>query len=157
MTTNEISINPCFAWPRWVQARWPEVRILGIDTPAPTRHVPKGMQTIRVHVRLGALTPADVRVEMAMGDAAMARDPSAAVIRLASTRCYGNGSFAFEAEVPRATLEGPKGFSIRVAPDPYHGVVLLPPVVQYVRARRGGSSVGHAIEYAQPHYIPAAS
>jgi hypothetical protein len=126
------------------------VCIIGVDTLPAITGAPDDAQTLLVHVRLGSLTPADVRVEMTMGDATVARDPSAAAIRLGSTRSYGSGSFAFEAEVPRAALDAPTGYSIRVVPDLWRRTVTLPPVVKSAGACAVAWSVDHPIKHPVP-------
>lgn len=157
MTSKKLGTKPHFSWARWIRAQWPHVCIIGIDTLPATTGAPDDVRTLLVHVRLGTLTPADVRVEMTMGNVAVARDPSAAAIRLVSTRSYGSGNVAFEAEVPRAALEAVTGFSIRVVPDLWRRTVSLPPVVKAAGACAVDSSVDHPIEYSLPVHPAAPS
>jgi hypothetical protein len=155
MTVKKTSARPRLSWTRWIQAQWPQVRIDDIDTLPARAGTPDDARTLLVHVRLGSLTPADVRVEMTMGNATVARDPSSAAIRLGSTRSYGGGNFAFDAELPRAALAAPTGFSIRVVPDLWRRMVSLPPVVKSARACAVASSVDQPIEHPVPVCLAA--
>ena len=126
-------------WRLWIQTQWPRVRIVSIDISEGGARAPSDARIVHTCVHLGSLAPADVRVEMTSGDPAVANDPSAAAVRLWSVQSYGNGSFVFEAELPRAALAGVSSFSIRVVPSSQHGPLSLPPVVRRVRAAAEGA------------------
>lgn len=119
-------------WAEWIRRRWPDVRIVQLGSAPGRGAAPSATITARACVHLGALTPADVRVEVVGREGSHVADaaPTPPCRRLWSVRSYANGSFLFEGEVPRAMLEHPAGVDVRVRADPQRGHTALAPVAR---------------------------
>jgi hypothetical protein len=136
-------------WLDWVRTQWPAVRVAAVEVSPATPGAPDAPRQVRVSVHLGALTPADVNVLFVAGDEAAARNPMHDGVPLWCGHAYGNGVYMYEAEIPRAALEGAHGYAVRVVPDRYRLLNAIPPVVHHARAaaaeqpapRRSGESV----------------
>ena len=70
---------------------------------------------VRAVVRLGGLSPADVRVELLRAGATAGGSSRAQVRRMWSTQSYANGSFVFEALLPGDGRPA-DGWQVRVRP-----------------------------------------
>lgn len=128
---------PAFGTETWlpnrIRERWSEVRIVRMRVVYGRRRSDdhdRGSARVRVRVRLGSIAPEEVVVELTVGSVLVASDPSAAAIRLANDGRGSHGSFTFEAELPRALLDGSLGFTIRVVPDQQRRPVAVPAVMR---------------------------
>jgi hypothetical protein len=111
-------------WARWVRDRWQAVRVTHLKTVPLHPDVP-GRLRVRVNVYLGALAPADVLVEAtadrAETDGARAVEaPDEWPIRLCSMQSYRNGTYVFEALLPRQAVEQRRRLTVRVRPGARH-------------------------------------
>ncbi len=88
------------------QREWPGVRITDVTMVADVPFTPDRHQRVRVHVRLGRLMPADVRVHLTTEthSADTAQDDGW-TRRLVASQTYDNGHFVFEGHVPVHVLE----------------------------------------------------
>ncbi len=65
MKTMELPTGSRRSWSNRIRAHWPEIRVARMQAiPGPGSG---GTATLRMHLHLGVLTPADVRVELAAG------------------------------------------------------------------------------------------
>ena len=116
-------------------AEWNAVRIVSVTITG--SHDVRGLRTsVQAHVYLGALRPADVRVELLPGRLTGDALP-APVTRLWTEASLGNGGYLFEASVARSTIEAPEGFTICVRPAPNGGASDRPPVLRWCAAGGG--------------------
>jgi len=111
-------------------AWWSAVRVGSV---AVSRHGSAADEgaTVRACVELGALAPADVRVDV-VGAGAAAGEASVGSegVRLWSTQSFDNGTFVFEAHVPAELVHARDAISVRVRPAPTGVVrVTLRPIV----------------------------
>ncbi|AHG93212.1 hypothetical protein J421_5677 (plasmid) [Gemmatirosa kalamazoonensis] len=118
-----------------VRAAWACVRVESVD------YADRGGAVIaRVWVRLGALAPADVAVELVT--------PSRGGCRMWCEQSYHNGSFAYTASMARVadeTEDTPETWTVRVTPARrWIGVHGLPPVVGGVARVTSGSGPARA-------------
>jgi hypothetical protein len=87
----------------------------------PTRADRLGPVRLEVAVYLGRLLPADVHVEAVIDwdagcDGGARGDGVPGTVRLCSTRSYRNGTFVFEAVLPRMPAGGPEAITVHVRP-----------------------------------------
>jgi starch phosphorylase len=105
------------AWMSLVRREWPQIRVLAIEEgPAPAVKV-GDLLAVRARLRLGALSPADVTVELYLGalDAAgEITQPAAFPMR--HTGSSGNGEHVFEASSVPCCRSGLQGYTVRVLP-----------------------------------------
>lgn len=87
------------------QREWPGVRITGVMMLADVPLTPERHQRIQAHVRLGRLTPANVRVHLTTATRTADMAPYGGwTRRLAASQTYDNGHFVFEGHVPEHVL-----------------------------------------------------
>ena len=153
MQTVESSTGSRASWPRRIRAHWPEIRVVRMQAVTRPGVGASEAAMLRVRLHLGALTPADVRVELTIGGPLVARDPSASAVRLMSARSHGNGDYTFEAELPPSVLDGALGFTVRVVPDSRHGAVVLAPVMRTAYRGRPTAAVGRRREALPYGYV----
>jgi hypothetical protein len=124
-------------WARWVRERWQAVRVTHLKT-VPLRPDIPGRVRVRVNVHLGLLAPADVLVE-ATADGAETTDTSGEwPIRLCSMQSYRNGTYVFEALLPRRAVEHRRPLTVRVRPGAAHEALsTLQDVVRLFEVRPG--------------------
>lgn len=107
------------AWLSRARAAWPQVRIEAVDNgQSPQINVNEALR-VRARVRLGALTPDDVSVELYMGPVNAAGElvkPVATAMQ--STGQDPGGVWAFEGAGSSCAASGQWGFTVRVVP--YH-------------------------------------
>ena len=116
-------------------AEWNAVRIVSVMIKGP--HDLRGQRlTIQAHVYLGALRPADVRVELLPGRQSCDAMP-APVTRLWTEASFDNGSFLFEGTVSKAATDTAEGFTVCVRPAPSGGAGDQPPVLRWCNANAG--------------------
>ncbi|WP_020579300.1 alpha-glucan family phosphorylase [Actinopolymorpha alba] len=126
------------AWKRRVREEWHGVRVDHVEsTGAGDGAQVGGAAALRVFVSLGALSPADVDVQVLHGrvdDSDQLRDPS--VVSLVSAEAYEAGRYRYEGEV-RFDRTGPVGYTVRILPKNPHlaaraelGLVAWPPAPQ---------------------------
>lgn len=156
MKTEELAIGSRRSWAYRIRANWPEIRVVRLQAiPGPGAGAAR-IAMLRVRLHLGALTPADVRVEMTLGGPLVARDPSAAAVRLSNPRSHGDGDYTFEAELPPGVLDGAIGFTVRVVPDTRHGAVVLAPVMRTAYRGRTRSAIGRRRDALPYGYVAVA-
>ena len=97
-------------------ADWQAVRIARLEVEPDRRATAPGYYHVRTVICLGALTPADVLVQLLPADALMADGATAPIERLWSVRSLSNGAYVFEARVPTALLTGPRRLLVHVGP-----------------------------------------
>jgi starch phosphorylase len=105
-------------WKRQVRAEWPSVRIDHVESFGLSDNPEIGATLgIRVFASLGALSPADVQVEVVhgrvLGDNDELSNAEAGVLGCAES--YEGGRHRFEGEVSLART-GPIGYTVRVLP-----------------------------------------
>lgn len=105
------------AWMSLVRREWPQVRVEALaDGPAPDAKVGDRI-TVRAHVRLGALAPADVTVELYLGALDAAGEIVApADFAMRHTGSPAGGAHLFEAAGVPCARSGLQGYTIRVLP-----------------------------------------
>ncbi len=112
-------IRALAAWLSRARAAWPQVRIEAVDNgQSPQINVNEALR-VRARVRLGALTPDDVSVELYMGPLNAAGElvkPVATAMQ--STGQDPGGVWAFEGAGSSCAASGQWGFTVRVVP--YH-------------------------------------
>jgi starch phosphorylase len=100
-----------------VRREWPQVRVQALeDGPAPESKV-GDLVGVRARLRLGALTPQDVTVELYLGALDAAGDltqPATFPMRYAVSA--GNGEHVFEATGVPCCRSGLQGYTVRVLP-----------------------------------------
>jgi starch phosphorylase len=105
------------AWMSVVRREWPRVGVEALeDGPAGDTKV-GDMISVRARLRLGALAPADVTVELYMG----VLDASGEIVQPAQfpmvhTRSLANGEHVFEASRVPCCRSGLQGYTVRVLP-----------------------------------------
>lgn len=88
------------------QREWPGVRITDVTILADVPFTPERHRRVRAHVRLGRLTPADVRVHLTTAIRTADMTPiDAWSRRLTCAQAYDNGHFVFEGHVPEHVLK----------------------------------------------------
>lgn len=88
------------------QREWAGVRITDVAILADLPGTPERHQRVRAHVRLGQLTPADVRVQLTSATLTADTAPGDPWMhRLTCSQAYANGHFVFEAHVPEHQLD----------------------------------------------------
>lgn len=142
MKTKELSTGSSRSWARRIRAHWPEIRVVRMQAIPGTEAGAGETATLHVRLHLGALTPADVRVELTVGGPFVARDPSASAVRLRNARSHDDGDYTFEAELPSDVLDGALGFTVRVVPDSRRGAVVLAPVMRTAYRGRARPAIG---------------
>lgn len=142
MKTQELAIAPRTSWARRMRAHWPGVRIARMQAIPVPRSDAGDSAIVRARLYLGAITPADVRVELTMGGPIVARDPSAASVHLRHVRSHRDGHHTFEAEIPSEVLECAPGFTVRVVPDLRNRAVVLAPVLRTAYREHPRSAAG---------------
>ena len=132
-----------------VQAGWPQVRIEAVED-GPGQALPVGtLMRARAHIRLGALMPEDVAVELYLGRL----DPSGEIVDAESALMKpvgrdADGRHLFEAEGVPCSRSGLHGFTVRVRPHhPYlaaagGGIPFLPGLIAWAEPERAGASAG---------------
>ncbi|MBM7790436.1 alpha-glucan family phosphorylase [Tenggerimyces flavus] len=104
-------------WKARVREAWPSVRVDHVESSGVDDHAELGMTvSFRAFVSLGALTPADVDVQVLHGrvdEADTLRDP--AVVSLEPAETYEAGRCRFEGDV-KLDRTGPFGYTIRILP-----------------------------------------
>jgi starch phosphorylase len=113
------------AWCSHVTAKWNQVAIQHVDVKNERKRFVGETLPVRVQVRLGELTPADVSVELYMGQVDSDYEISdGSVIQLNCSEDVQDGVTIYEGEVPCAQ-SGRHGFATRILPrhvdlvDPY--------------------------------------
>lgn len=104
------------AWKARVREAWPEVRVAAVS-PRPTRIVIGSEIAVTADVHLGALSPAEVAVELWHGPVDATRGATRGAP--APMRCIaelGAGSYRFEGQLGTAAL-GEHAFAVRVLPS----------------------------------------
>ncbi|MGA2131630.1 MAG: alpha-glucan family phosphorylase [Bryobacteraceae bacterium] len=104
-------------WMSRVRQEWPQIRVLAIEEgPAPAVRV-GDLLAVRARLRLGALTPADVNVELYLG----ALDVKGEIMRPAAfpmrhVAAAGTGEHVFESTGLPCCCSGLQGYTVRVLP-----------------------------------------
>jgi starch phosphorylase len=100
-----------------VRREWPQVRVEAIeDGPAGEAKV-GDLVAVRARLRLGALTPSDVTVELYLGALDAAGDiAQPATFPMCHTTSPGYGEHVFEATGVPCCRSGLQGFTVRVLP-----------------------------------------
>lgn len=107
-------------WRAWDQVGITEAGMVGVGHGAPAGH-----QRIRALVRLGTLTPADVKVHVTTRSPAADVEPAAGWRRrLACAQGYANGIFVFEGYVPDRVLHEEPRPTVLVEPRDHLGGVV---------------------------------
>ncbi len=105
------------SWMNLVRREWPQVRVQALeDGPAPEAKV-GDLVGVRARLRLGALTPQDVTVELYLGALDAAGDltqPATFPMRYAVSA--GNDEHVFEATGVPCCRSGLQGYTVRVLP-----------------------------------------
>ncbi len=105
------------AWMGVVRAEWPRIRVLAIEEgPAPDVEVGH-MVRVRARLATGALSPADVTVELYVGSLDAAGEilhPAAFAMR--HTASPGSGEHLFESAGLPCCCSGLQGYTVRVLP-----------------------------------------
>ena len=104
-------------WMSLVRREWPQVRVEAIeDGPAGEAKV-GDLVAVRARLRLGALTPSDVTVELYLGALDAAGDiAQPATFPMCHTTSPGYGEHVFEATGVPCCRSGLQGFTVRVLP-----------------------------------------
>lgn len=97
-------------------ADWQAVRIARLEVEPDRRGAAPGYCCVRTVVCLGALTPADVLVQLLPADALAADGAMTPIERLWSVRSLSNDAYVFEARVPTTLLAGPRRLQVHVSP-----------------------------------------
>jgi starch phosphorylase len=105
------------AWMNLVRHEWPQIRVLAIEQgPAPDVKV-GDLVGVCARLRLGALTPADVKVELYLGALDTAGEiTQPAAFPMQHTISTGNGEHIFEASGVPCCRSGLQGYTVRVLP-----------------------------------------
>lgn len=106
------------AWKSRVRQNWPQVRVDAVESGVPVQLEAGGEVGVRARLRLGALTPDDVRVQLYLGRV----DPQgeltgARPVRMEAAGGDGPGRFVFEARSVPCPASGLHGYTVRVLPD----------------------------------------
>ncbi|HTQ55472.1 MAG TPA: alpha-glucan family phosphorylase [Bryobacteraceae bacterium] len=105
------------AWMGLVRREWPQVRVMAIET-GPGAEVKVGdMLAVRARLQLGALSPADLTVELYLGHLDAGGEivePAAFSMRHAASP--GGGEHVFEADRVPCCRSGLQGYTVRVLP-----------------------------------------
>ncbi len=105
------------AWMARVRQAWPEVRVESVEQRSNGSLLVGASLQGRARVRLGPLSPEDVRVELYVGRVDSSGDLSeSAAIRMQPAGQDGDSQFRFEATAP-CDRSGKYGFTVRVRPD----------------------------------------
>lgn len=105
------------AWKCLVAREWPQVQVAGLEA-GPARETNVGdLVTVQARLRLGALPPTDVTVELYLG----ALDAAGELVQpttfpMRHTASPGNGEHVFEAAGIPCCRSGLQGYTVRVLP-----------------------------------------
>lgn len=104
-------------WKGRVQAAWPQVRVEGVDGESVAEVHVGGQFRVRARVRLGALTPDDVTVQLYLGRV----NPDGEIVEASATEMRAVGSdddtcYLFEASAVVCCKSGLHGYTVRVLP-----------------------------------------
>jgi len=107
------------AWLSWIQDNWANVRVEGVDAvDAGPLHVGDQIR-VKARVRLGAIKPEDVAVELYLGRLGTDGEIAAAVaIPMEPAARIEDGIYAFETHEVACRSSGSHGYTVRVLP--YH-------------------------------------
>jgi hypothetical protein len=103
------------AWTGWVRQHWEAVRVVQVEV---TSQFADATDRVRVRavIHLGALSPADVRVDV-VGDVAEPVDASVPRLgELCSAQSYHNGTFVFEGIAATNEFGDHPSLTVRVRP-----------------------------------------
>jgi starch phosphorylase len=106
------------AWKARVQQHWPEIRIAAVRADSLAELQVGQVITVEAHIQLGALTPADVKVELYTGLV----NPSGDIVHatpmpMLPTEAETTGLWRFVAASVACCRSGLHGFTIRVLPQ----------------------------------------
>lgn len=124
---------------RW--RKWDQVGITHVATVEAGHGTPAGHRRVRTLVRLGRLTPADVKVHLTTQPPTADVAPDAGWRRrLACAQTYANGTFVFEGNVPEQLLREGRRLVVLVEPqgDAGEPVQGLEPIHRTVPRNGGG-------------------
>lgn len=103
-------------WLARVRSAWHDVSVNAVDVVQNGRLEVGARLQVRAELRLGSLSPADVKVEIYHGSVdATGSIHGAQVIGMRSTQKSTSGAYVFEGEIPCRT-SGQHGFAVRVLP-----------------------------------------
>jgi starch phosphorylase len=105
------------AWQARVRLAWPQVRTEAIDSGLPTELQVAGEIHVQARVRLGALTPEDVRVDLLIGRVNADGDlveVTATTMKTDGSR--SDGTLTYEATAATCCVSGLRGYTLRVLP-----------------------------------------
>jgi len=125
------------AWKGRVAAGWPQVRITAVDADVPATLRVGDALSVRARVRLDALTPEDVAVELYLGRAAATGEiVGAEAIPMQLAGPGAAGEYLFEATAVPCRTSGFHGYTVRVRPaHPELSTPFLPGLIAWA----GGS------------------
>ena len=105
------------AWMGRVRSEWPQVRVVGIEAGPLGESKVGDLLGVRARLRLGALAPPDVAVELYLGaldTAGEINQPASFPMRHVGSP--GNGEYIFEASGVPCSRSGRQGYTVRVMP-----------------------------------------
>jgi starch phosphorylase len=121
------------AWKERVRSNWSQVRVEAVENQSPVT-LPVGQPIhARVRVHLGALTPADVSIELYHGRLNSDGEIVNAVATAMNATGEGQGgSYSFEAHPVSCADSGQHGFTVRVLPhNPDLASALIPGLISW--------------------------
>jgi starch phosphorylase len=131
-----------------VQAGWPQVRIELVED-GPAQALPVGTHIkARAHIRLGALMPEDVAVELYLGRLNTSGEiVDAGTAPMKPTGRDSDGRYLFETDGVPCPRSGLHGYTVRIRPNhPYleagEGIPFLPGLIAWAEPDRLGASAG---------------
>jgi starch phosphorylase len=104
------------AWRTRVEAAWPDVRILDIESEEPGERTVGDRVTVRARVRLAGLAPSDLDVQLYHGEVGPDGDLAhGEALSMAPAEAWNDGTHWFRGELVFGRT-GHSGFTVRVLP-----------------------------------------
>lgn len=105
---------PTAEWAAWVREQWSAVRVILFEA----MHLADAADRVRVRavIHLGALSPADVRVDAVTGGTESPDEPGRRASELWCAQSYRNGTFVFEGFAATEALDERGALTARVRP-----------------------------------------
>jgi len=103
-------------WKAEMRRRWPEVRVMRVETDAPSQVDVGALVEVRAQIQLGSIAPEDVSVELYQGAVDADRDiQDGSAIAMIAIERNGDGSCGYAGAIPCST-SGLQGYALRVLP-----------------------------------------